>query len=207
MRYFRKIIKKAFDQSVVYDLFTILVSSGEYQKFKSDHFTKLNLNPVLDFGCGTGVLAKFFDSKSYLGLDPLEGCIQKAQKRHPGHQFLLGGNEQLVQFRENSFEGCISWGVLHHLNEEQLTSTLINIRRILKAQGLFIALEPVILQKPGFDIRNFVMKFDRGAYLRTTEEYLTLFKTIGFCEMKVEVRTNLVRIPYRHVFLMFQKSI
>ena len=200
-----KLIKYIFDFWPTYELFQGIVTSKKAQNLKSVLLTK-ELNPALDFGCGTGTLAKYFDSKTYVGLDPIDQCIRRAQRHHPNHTFLVGEYDKLAELPPDYFASCVSWGVLHHLSDEQVVNSLLSIRRILKPRGLFIALEPTILNWKRFDIRNFVMRFDRGAYVRTTEDYLKLLKIIGFCEIKVDMYEDLTRIPYRHVLIIAQNN-
>jgi ubiquinone/menaquinone biosynthesis C-methylase UbiE len=202
---FHKFIEFIFDFSFIYDLFQFVVTTKRARELKSDLLVK-ELNPVLDFGCGTGALAKYFEAKTYVGLDPIQGCIKKARKRNPEHKFVIGDSSKLSEFPASLFTACISWGVLHHLTDEQLTNSLFAIKRILRSHGKFIALEPVSTMNSSRDIKNFFMKFDRGAYIRSAEEYLELFKSVGFHEISIEVREDLVRIPYRQLVLVAHKK-
>jgi ubiquinone/menaquinone biosynthesis C-methylase UbiE len=202
---FHKFIEFIFDFSFIYDVFQFVVTTKKARELKSELLVK-ELSPVLDFGCGTGALAKYFDAKSYVGLDPIEGCIRKARNRNPEHKFMIGDSSDLSEFPENAFTACISWGVLHHLTDEQVIDSLFAIKRILRSHGKFIALEPVSTMNSSRDIRNFFMEFDRGAYIRTVERYLELFTSVGFHEIYVEVREDLVRIPYRQLVLVAHKK-
>jgi SAM-dependent methyltransferase len=42
---------------------------------------------ILDFGCGIGRYAQFFNKKQYIGYDPVEKAIEIAKERNPEHHF------------------------------------------------------------------------------------------------------------------------
>lgn len=81
---------------------------------------------TLDFGCGTGRYAKFFDY--YLGADLTENLLKIAKKNNPDKNFILLDNECL--------EGCIFSGahlvftstVLQHCSDEVCKRLLLNLR-------------------------------------------------------------------------------
>ena len=61
---------------------------------------------VLDFGCGYGRLAGYFDVKFYVGIDIVPAFIEIARKEHLDKKFLVGDIRRLP-FKRNSFD----WGV------------------------------------------------------------------------------------------------
>jgi 2-polyprenyl-3-methyl-5-hydroxy-6-metoxy-1,4-benzoquinol methylase len=192
-----------FNNPFVYELFQRAVLTSRERKQIEELVASLK-GKILDFGCGNGKLAKYFDKEMYLGIDPISSCIDVARYRHPNHAFVVGTNEILSQFTRGQFEAVISWGVLHHLDDETLSKSLQGIREILSPGGSFIALEPVRDSIEGLTIRDKVMSFDRGAYIREWEDYRNLLLNFGFNDVRVTIRKDLVRIPYRQVLIIAQ---
>jgi len=46
------------------------------------------LESVLDYGCGTGRMAHYFDPDRYLGYDPVPVMLAVARSYHPSHHFV-----------------------------------------------------------------------------------------------------------------------
>jgi SAM-dependent methyltransferase len=95
---------------------------------------------VLELGCGTGVLAKYFiDSMySYLGVDLYEEMLQIARETAPQGHFVQG---DMRTFRvHRTFDAIIINGKTfsHLLSNSDLLSCLDSISRVLKPKGLLI---------------------------------------------------------------------
>lgn len=67
---------------------------------------------VLDYGCGSGVLANLVDSDQYLGVDIDAESLQQAQTRFPQHQFV----SELRDLNEE-FDTIVSLAVIEHVND------------------------------------------------------------------------------------------
>ena len=200
----RRIVQRLLDVTLIYDVFQRLVTRKKLNVLKTKTLSTLR-TPVLDFGCGSGVLAPFFSSNEYLGFDPIKSCISKARSKFPNYDFRVGGHELLNSFPNKTFGSCVSWGVLHHLNDMDLKQSLEGINQVLETDGYFVALEPVYVSTPNFNLRNFMMKFDRGAYVRTEMEYIEKLSEAGFVNAEIEIFEDLVRLPYRQALIVAQK--
>jgi SAM-dependent methyltransferase len=90
---------------------------------------------ALDLGAHTGILAEILQGRG--GIETLvqaelsELLLQKAQN------IRVVTDEEALPFAENSFDLVMSVGSLHSVND--LAGTLIQIQRVLKPDGLFLA--------------------------------------------------------------------
>jgi len=98
---------------------------------------------ALDLGAHTGLLAEYI-----LGKNGIETLIQSdmsysllCHSREGGNDNLkIVADEEMLPFAENSFDLVVSAGSLHWVND--LPGTLIQINRVLKPDGLFLAMLP-----------------------------------------------------------------
>lgn len=71
---------------------------------------------VLDIGCATGgfskIVKKYNKGLDYTGVDISPAMIEEAKKRFPQEKFYLCDGQNL-DFPDESFDICISFGVLH----------------------------------------------------------------------------------------------
>ena len=79
---------------------------------------------TLDFGCGRGRIAPFFDPKKYLGADISEPAIIRAICNNPMHWF------RLIEPFEPLPKGdtVLAYTVLHHITDEDLPKVLDQLR-------------------------------------------------------------------------------
>ena len=90
---------------------------------------------ALDLGCREGLLAGFLGARG--GIETLIQCdLSEAMARRAGGLRLVA-DEECIPFAEGRFDLVISCLDLHWVND--LPGTLIQIRRILKPDGLFLA--------------------------------------------------------------------
>lgn len=130
---------------------------------------------VLDVGCGTGVLANMFSPKNYFGFDfDLESVFQ-AKQSYPKYKFVEGDatNPPLGNKR---FDLVLISGVLHHLNDHDLTTALKKIKPHLNTSAKLIIIEAI---PPIFRwnvIGRILRKLDQGHNIRNLDDYSRLIK-------------------------------
>ncbi len=97
---------------------------------------------VLDVGCGTGslvVLAKqLFPDVNVVGVDPDEKALARAARkaRRVGAKLRLDrGFSDELDYPDASFDRVLSSFMFHHLGRNEKTTTLREIRRVLKPEG------------------------------------------------------------------------
>jgi SAM-dependent methyltransferase len=64
-------------------------------------------------------------------------------------------------------------GVLHHMDNNLAQHSLIEAGRVLRKDGYILVAEPVFT--PGNVLSSFLLKHDRGNFIRTANEYKSLF--------------------------------
>jgi ubiquinone/menaquinone biosynthesis C-methylase UbiE len=198
----RKLIEKLLDNSYIYGFFQFLVRTKRASEIKKISIGEL-VGIVLDFGSGNGDLADLIEAERYVGIEPLEGCITRSRKRFPNHQFIHGDHRALSVIPPSSVNSVVFWGVWHHLGEQILQNVLEECFRVLSPQGIILALEPV--SNSPKTLADFVMKFDRGAFIRSENDYMALLKSNNFQYFSISLHNDLVRIPYRSALISARK--
>lgn len=122
-------------------------------KFQNDFnniISPMNLNSVLDVGCGIGVLLKSVrklkPNISITGVDILESCLEQARKNNPDSTFFQANIYQLP-FADECFDLVMSCEVLEHLND--LETAILELKRVSKRHCLIS-----VPNEPLFSIAN-----------------------------------------------------
>jgi SAM-dependent methyltransferase len=135
-----------FDDNLLRYLEVYYISSrwSEYRKYISSlifrRFNQVKNLKILDIGCGPlpSLPAVFTTYPDYIGIDISKKCILHFHKEAKCDAVV--GDCENIPFRDNSFDLIISFGALHHLPDP--FTTVLEIERVLKSGGLFIAHEP-----------------------------------------------------------------
>lgn len=98
--------------------------------------------PVLDLGCGDGLVTSMVLSNVEFGLDPDENSLNRAATRRIYERFLALPAER-APLRTGTIETVISNSVLEHL--ERIREVLCAVSRILRRGGRFIFTVPTEL--------------------------------------------------------------
>jgi ubiquinone/menaquinone biosynthesis C-methylase UbiE len=110
-----------------------------------DVFVRLSGLPagarVIDLGCGSGVFTNLLRRRGYqcVGVDLSPNLIAIARANFSGIEFRTGDIERLP-FPDDSFDGVLLSGVLHHLPERSRCAA--EVFRILRPGGKFVAFDP-----------------------------------------------------------------
>ena len=101
---------------------------------------------LLDFGCGSGGNAIFFDSKGFnvFGVDQSDVDIERCRTRlpHKADQFLAVAPESRANdqwFGETKFRLIVSFQTLYYLDDFDLDNRLTSLYNMLEEGGIFIA--------------------------------------------------------------------
>lgn len=117
-----------------------LIRANEIRTLEKVNF----IPPVLDIGCGDGLVAKvILESRNIdkfdVGLDISEREIKKAQKSG-SYKKCVAGDVYNLPFSDNSFQTVFSNSTIEHLNN--LDRGLSEIFRVLKSHGQLIITVP-----------------------------------------------------------------
>jgi SAM-dependent methyltransferase len=127
-----KTLRQAFTH---YQLFRQLVTAhgGDLRRYEA----------ILDFGCGWGRIIRFFlrdvDPSVLWGVDVDERMIEFCKHSNNWCKFLQIDPLPPTQLPADTFDLIFSFSVFSHLSEDMHKRWLIEIRRILKPGGIFIA--------------------------------------------------------------------
>ncbi|MDP1719138.1 MAG: class I SAM-dependent methyltransferase [bacterium] len=147
----------------------------------------LQSGKVLDLGCGFGWYSRLF-SGDYTGIDNDPGRLAIARAKYPGKKFLEMSADKL-DFPDSSFDLVISFLVLHHLTDGQLTKALAEVRRVLKPSGKFLAIDLAVPEK--FTIFTEPLMWLDGAERRTHRQLGDFFQQTGLT-IRTEAENNRV---------------
>lgn len=188
-----------FDQPKLYSLLQGALKTRRYEDNLSNLIGESSNLRVLDFGCGPGDLYPRFKNCFYLGLDPLQTCIDRALSRYgqniDSRTFQVGNHLTLNHLPDGSFDLVIAIGVLHHISDEASANLIGQVKRLLSPRsGRFVTLDPV--RHPGESkLSGLLVSQDRGRFVRTPKHYESLISR-DLTISQAKVVKSLIRIPY-----------
>lgn len=94
---------------------------------------------VLDLGCGEGKLLEK-DPDNFYGVDLNDGIIKKCQAKGLQVKF---GNVTEIPYDDDSFDVIHNRNIIEHLFPEQAHKMLLEMKRVLKHNGLIILITPM----------------------------------------------------------------
>ena len=130
----------------------------------------------LDFGCGTGQFAPRFPAERYVGVDFMRPYVRYAAQHRPGHFGVMDG--KALGIASERFDGGLVIGVLHHMPDELVRSTIAELNQGLKPDATLLVIEDI--QPPTrWNVPGRLMHWlDRGDHIRTDADYRRLFKPL-----------------------------
>lgn len=131
----------------------------------------------------------------YVGYDPNPDYIADAQRRYGSRgQFHVGTLTELRPDQLESFDIVLANGVLHHVSDNAATSLLEMASYALKPGGRMVTRDGCY--EPGQSaFVQFLMRMDRGRFVRTQTEYEALFRD-RFATRRCAILRDALRLPY-----------
>ncbi len=178
-----------------YDLFYNELEKKEFDKKFIDNYLKYfnSASVICDAGCGPcGHITNYIFQKgiNIIGIDISEKCIEIAQYHYPAIQFETGDFTKL-NYRDNYFDGLISYYSLIDTPRIYLSSAFNEFNRVLKKNG-YLLLAVKEGESEGFANDLLGIKTEIYYSLFTEEEIKTYLENTGF-----EIITMKRRIPYK----------
>ena len=193
----RKILEFPF----CYDILQRIMGDSRYKlEFIRDYLKPQPGMSVLDIGCGTGSLLQYLpEGTKYIGYDPSEQYIEAARTRFGGKgEFHCGFFNDTIANRHSEIDVVVTYGVLHHLNDEEAINLLQLTKRVLIPRGKFISIDCVI-SKEQSPIARFLISKDRGENVRTKDGY-ELLASAQFSNVRSVIKHRKF-IPYTHCIM------
>lgn len=134
---------------------------------------------ILDIGCSTGTCAGEvvdMDRNEYYGVDIDDKYTQKAKRLYPHGKFLTMDARKMT-FPDAHFDIVMFNGVIHHMPDDLIRDCLKDVKRVLKPEGVVLVSEPVFVKEWWFS--TFLLKLDRGHFIRKQPEYKALFSELN----------------------------
>lgn len=186
----------------MYDLVQDLVGAERLRRLLvRDHLRPNAGQRLLDIGCGTARILPHLPAEvHYVGVDLSPAYIDAARAQFAGRgefHCVDVGQSTVRPFRD--FDLALATGLLHHLDDHEVIAMLHTAREALAPGGRLTTIDPCFA--PGQSrLAAFTIKRDRGQNVRTPDAYLQLARQV-FPHAGVQVRNDLLRIPYNHAIL------
>ena len=155
---------------------------------------------VLDCGCGPGDLFEYLPDVDYVGIDIDADYVADARSRFGDRAtFRLGPLGAETMTEEAHYDLVLAWGVLHHLDDDQVREFMKLARRSLKPAGRLVTLDPCYADDQS-RVARYLLDKDRGEHVRSVEEWPPLVQPT-FPSVILHLRHDLLRIPYTHLIM------
>lgn len=155
---------------------------------------------VLDCGCGPGDFLDYLSDVEYVGIDIDEDYIRAARSRFGDRAtFRLGPVDAETMREKEHYDLVLAWGLLHHLEDDQVLAFLHLARASLKPSGRLVTLDGCYTKDQSAAAR-WLLNMDRGGHVRSLDAWLDLVRPV-FPAVQAHVREDLLRIPYTQVIM------
>jgi SAM-dependent methyltransferase len=181
----------------VYRLFAAAIGGKFRDRYVAEYVQPRAGDRILDIGCGPGDILRHLPDVRYLGVDMDARYIAAARKRFGNlGEFRCESATETVLREPASFDLVMANGVLHHLDDTEVSKVLTLARSALKPTGRLVAHDGAFLAEQSA-IEALLLKMDRGRFVRTPDQYVRLAR-LAFEHVESVVRRGLLRSPYTH---------
>ena len=185
-------------QAVLHDAFQriMTLNKDEQRTRLRNRIEALHLpegSKVLDFGCGTALFAPVFrDAKyAYYGYDIEGGLIAYASRLYDYGRFTNSKNELK---KESPFDLILANCCFHHIDATTLAEELGQLKPLMKPGGIFIMIDILLPRNDTFLPRRLFRKLEKGAYIRSLEDYRSILERHFFIRKSDIERSHLFSI-------------
>lgn len=195
-------VRAVLSWAPIYNLSQNLLGAKKARKILvRDYFPSVSGLRMLDIGCGTAeILEVLPEDTDYTGFDLSEHYVEKARKRFGARGTFFA--ERVSKARLENIEPydlVLAIGILHHLDDWEAKELFRMAAQALKPEGLLVTLDPVFSRRQS-PVAKWIIRRDRGRNVREANGYERLART-GFQNVRVDVRHDLLWIPYTHAIL------
>ena len=196
-----EVIRPILDRPFFYEFYHRLIGAN----YRSRVLVKDYIRPkagdrILDIGCGPGNMLPFLPQGEYLGVDANSSYIASARERYGDRgEFVCErvSHHSVQQF--GAFDIVLALGLVHHLDDAEARDLFRLGYTALKPGGRMITNDGCYTSDQS-SVTRYLLSRDRGEFVRTQEEYEKLAHS-WFKEVRVNIREDVLRIPYTHLIL------
>lgn len=200
-------IKAALSHPAIYDFVQNTLGARKARSVVAGEYLRLKQGELLvDVGCGTGEMFEFIPGGvSYVGFDMSEPYIHSARRRFGGKaRFECMEVGRAAELDVRSADVALAFGLLHHLDDPEVTGLLATLNDIIRPGGRVITVDPTLFEGQS-RLAAFVARRDRGRNVRSPAEYAALAGSV-FPNTRHYVRNDLLRIPYSHCVMEMTRT-
>jgi len=156
------------------------IATSKFHSFKKAFlpfvkFGEIRGKNILDVGCGTGLCSHHLFSENanqIFGIDISFEYVRWAKRLYPHNHFTCGGADHMP-FPAETFDFVLLSSILHHLPDHVAASLFSGIVGSCRKDACIIISEPIWSEDK---VSNFLLRRDRGQFVKTAEGYLDLMK-------------------------------
>lgn len=174
-------------------------------KYVTEYILPKANDKILDIGCGTANILNYFPSSiHYYGFDLDKSYINYAKRKFGSRGTFICNdvNNNLIKTLPK-FDIILATGLLHHLNDPEALKLFSMAAEGLKDTGRMITLDCCYVSNQS-KLAAFIIKNDRGRNIRSPEAYQALALK-HFSQVKVNIRHDMLNIPYTHTVMKCSK--
>jgi len=190
-------IKNILTIPQIYTLWQKVIGDYKLRKiYCRDYVKAKGGDRILDIGCGPANMVDYLpENIDYVGFDDSEIYIKNAKKNFPqGNYSFFCQKINFAKDFEEKFDLIMANAILHHIDDSEAEKLISFASKNLKAGGRLITLDGCFAKNQSW-IKKWLLKNDRGRFVRTKEDYFKLFSN-QFSKINVSLKQNLYNIPY-----------
>lgn len=159
----------------VYDLAQALMGASRNRRWMQQNFIQAEPGErVLDVGCGTADILSVLPDVEYVGYDISASYIESAKRRWGGRgQYHAEYLDQAAISEHQPFDLMLATGLLHHLDDHEVSGLFQTLATRLKPGGRIITVDGCF-QDGQNPIARYVIRQDRGKSVRSPADYTAL---------------------------------
>ena len=198
-------IRSLLSHPLVYRTSQLILGAEHARKEYVNHYIKpFEHAKILDIGCGTADILEYFPATvDYFGFDLNDQYIQYAKNkyRQRGTFVCNDVNNQLHDLPK--FDIILANGLLHHLGDQEVENLFSMAVGGLEDKGRMLTFDCCYIENQS-KLAKYIISKDRGQNIRRPSEYQK-FALKTFQHVNVDVRHDLLKIPYTHIIMECSK--
>ncbi|MFT6398428.1 MAG: SAM-dependent methyltransferase [Bradymonadia bacterium] len=182
----------------------LLGAPGGIRKLALDYVLPRKPSRVLDLGCGPAKILQHIPDAHYTGIDSNPDHIEAAKAEFGERgEFICGDFAEVGDSTDGTFDVALCFGFFHHLDDQRVVEICELVSGFLGDGGWMIAVDPTFIDRQ-HPVARAMAKADSGKHVRRPAQYEALARSV-FGDVSVEVRHDILRIPYNHCVTIAQK--